>query len=466
MRNRYARRSRSLLLRGSALLLLTASQALPGAPLQAAGEGASFIFADGFESGDDSLWSMDEVLWLPFGSTDLERPVQFAPVDPRADLVFSIDRTASMAGEISNLLAGLNTIHSAALAMVPDTQFAVGSWQDFPLLPFGDPADRPWELRQTVTSNLISVQSALNGVTPAGGHDVAESGYEALYQVGAGTGVSWPGGSVPAFPGPGGGGVGLRTGTLPLVIHVTDADSHTDTDYAASIPEAHSKSEAFAALAALGARILPILSLPNATADTQLREAATITGAEVLPCGFTHGAGCPPTQCCTGLNGAGEAPNGSGRCPLRFRIPDNGSGASTAVVLAMEAAVKYGTHQVIASAEDDGSAGTLDTTCFIDRIEADLFLRPPQEPEMSCVSEALPAALGGLGYEDGFTNLATGSVGGIAGSMVQFVVHASNDCAPSMDVPQIYDVHLNLTDFVTGALMDHLTLTVAVPAAP
>ncbi len=121
---------------------------------------------------------------------------------------------------------------------------------------------------------------------------------------------------------------------------------------------------------------------------------------------------------------------------------------------------------MLADATDDGLPGTLDTTCFIDRIEADLFLPPPQEPEASCVAQATPVAIGGAGYNNGFANLATGSAGGSAGSGLRFVVHASNLCAPPTPEPQLYVVNLNLTDTVTGELMDHLTLTVAIPGSP
>ena len=58
------------------------------------------------------------------------------------------------------------------------------------------------------------------------------------------------------------------------------------------------------------------------------------------------------------------------------------------------ATLKYLTS--LASAADDGLPGTVDTTCFIDRIEADAFIPPPREPEASCVVPATPAANAGF----------------------------------------------------------------------
>jgi hypothetical protein len=424
--------------------------------------GADFIIlANGFEAGD---------IELPFGSTNRTLTVQFSPTDPLADLVFSMDTTGSMGGEISNIQTSFASIAAFARALVPDTSFAAADWRDFPIVPFGNPADRPWFLRQAVTSNTVAAQVAFNAMAAAGGGDTPESGYEALYQLGAGTGVSWTGGLVPAYTGAGLGGVGFRAGSLRVVVHITDASSHTDTDYLASIPNAHSRSAAFTALAALGVRVIPVLSdLGNPDtpiANTQLQEVASVSGAEVAPCGLTHPPGCAVNQCCTGINGSGEPPNAVGRCPLRFKINSTGAGAPTVVNLGMQAVVKYGLHQLIAIASDDGLPGTLDTTCFIDRIEADAFIRPPQEPEASCVPEAIPVAIGGAGYNDGFANLATGSAGGSAGSALQFVARLGNACAPPMATTQVYSVNLDLMDTVTGAIMAHRVLTVVVPASP
>lgn len=419
------------------------------------------VFANGFELGD---------IVLPFGSIDRTLPVQFAPVDPRADIVVSIDTTGSMAGEISNVRNTIVNTIGAARVLVPDTEFAVADWRDFPLAPFGNSGDSPWVLRQPMTASIPAVLTAMGVLSAAGGNDLPESGYEALFQLGTGLGIAWTGGSVPAYTGTGLGGVGFRPGSMRVVFHVTDASAHASTDYGAAIPGAHGKDEAFAALAALGIRVVPILSVVGTAdtqiANTQLIEATAATGAEVLPCAFDHGPACAATQCCTAINGAGESPAISGRCPLRFRIDSTGAGGGTAIDAGVRALVKYGTHQLIASAADDGLPGTIDTTCFIDRIEADAFIPPPREPEASCVGLATPVAIGGSGYDNGFANVATGSAAGVPGTALQFIVHAGNDCAPSTTEAQVFVVYLRLTDTATGELMAVRSLSVVVPASP
>jgi len=449
--------------------LVTSSPSGASAATRLAPDGVSqLVFTDGFETGDTSLWGLYAV-WLPPGTVDQTFYVEFAPVDSLADLVFSMDTTGSMGGEIANLQSALNNIAAAASALVPDTNFAAASWRDFPIDPFGSPGDLPWQLLQKVTSNLTSVQSAISSMSAAGGGTTtAESGYEALYQLGTGAGVSWPpSGSVPPYPGPGLGGAGFRAGAQPLAIHVTDATSNDASDYGAAVPNAHSKSQAFAALTALGVRVLTVFSGTDAPADSQAREIATATGARVPPCAFPspRPAGCAATQCCTGINGSGEAVDVGGQCPLRFRTDTSGTGLGTAVVRGLQAAVRYAKRDVIAVATDPVGGGP-DTTCFIDAIEADAFFPPPEEPAASCVPVPTPADVGGSGYHDGFTGFATGAGSGSPGSRLRFVVHASNDCVASTGTVQSFDVHLNLADAATSALLDQVVLRVLIPATP
>jgi hypothetical protein len=450
-------------------LFASASPGALAATIHAANADDLLLFADGFETGDTSVWGLPHVVWLPPGTEGLAFHVEFAPVDALADLVFSVDTTGSMGGEITNLQNGLSGIAAGATALVADTNFAVASWRDFPIDPFGTVGDLPWQLLQGTTSNLTSVQNAIQSMAAGGGGTTsAESGYEALYQLASGAGVTWPpSGSVPPFPGPGLGGVGFRAGAQPLAIHVTDATSQDASDYGSAVPDAHSKSQAFAALEALGVRVLTVFSGTEAPADTQALEIATATGARVPPCGFSdpRPAGCAAGQCCTGINGAGEAVDLGGQCPLRFRTNSAGAGLGAAVVSGLEAVIRYAPRDVVSGASDPAADGP-DTTCFIDAIEADAYFPPPEEPAASCVPVPTPADVGGSGYDDGFTGFATGASAESPGSRLRFIVRASNDCVASIATVQSFAVHLNLADAATGALLDHVVLTVLIPPTP
>ena len=208
-------------------------------------------------------------------------PVQNAPLTfsdtqiDRADLAINVDTTGSMGGEINNLRASLSSsIIPQVGAAIPDAAFAVSSFEDYPIVPFGDPnaQDLPFRLHTRVTTNSATAQGAVNALTTRSGFDFPESGIEALYQVTTGAGTSWTGGSVPAFnpnqglvPGVADGqigGVGFRADSLPVIVHISDAVSHTSYDYAnatgtinaATVPQARQ------ALASVGARVVTITS--------------------------------------------------------------------------------------------------------------------------------------------------------------------------------------------------------------
>jgi len=420
---------------------------------------------------------------LPYQGPQDSDVLLFEPTVNLADVFFSMDTTYSMSGEIANLKSGLSTIITETRNRVSDSAFGVGNWEDFPVCSFGDPyllfegqqlRDSPWALLQTPTTNAATAQAGVNSLELGNGVDLPESGYEALYQIGTGDGTSWfndpnndPGdaypNSVPAYTGSGQGGVGFRDGTLPIVMHITDARSHTRSEYL-SCPyikssETHTKQQAFNALNNLGARVITILTESNPTASTELTEISSTTGAVVPVCAFKTGASswrCGSNQCCTGLNGGGVSPSG-GQCTLRYRINSDGSGLTTAVTDGIDAIVKYATFDVFADPRDDGDGSTPDTECFIKRVESLAFVPPPLEPEFNAA-----------GYNNGFSNFATGtSSTSREGSKLQFTVVAENDtCAPSTDSAQLFTAYIGIIDDTTGQVLDTQTVVILVPPAP
>jgi hypothetical protein len=409
---------------------------------------------------------------LAHGAPERTDTLYFYPQVRRTDIVFSMDTTGSMSGEIANLRTGLAGIMTETRARVADSAFGVGEWQDFPVGAFGGMGDLPWRLRQAMTTDSLLAQAGVNALALGWGSDGPEAAYESLYQLATGEGISWTvatAGSVPPYTGTGHGGVGLRDGTLPIVLHITDAMAHEATEYiAAGISAAHSKAQAFAALQALGARVITINSN---TADTsnvaQLDEISSTTEAVVPVCAFRTGATtwrCGASQCCTDLAGAGLAPVG-GRCTLQYRISDTGTGLGTAVVDGVDALVKYTTFDVYTRVRDDGSAATPDTSCFIKSVQALLYVAPPAEPESTCTPVATPAAFLGAIYNNGFANVATGtSSSARPGIQLHFTVHAENDtCAFPAAEAQLFTAFIDVVDVTTGQVLDTQEATIIVP---
>lgn len=182
---------------------------------------------------------------LPPLDPEQRAPLTFSNTEiDRADLAINMDTTGSMGGEIANLRTSLSTLIIPSVgAVIPDAAFGVSSFEDYPILPFGQPtaSDIPFRLGTRVTTNAATAQAAVNALVTRDGFDLAESGIEALYQVATGAGTTWPGGNVPAFnpatglvPGVADGtigGVGFRDNSLPIIVQVTDATSHQRQEY-------------------------------------------------------------------------------------------------------------------------------------------------------------------------------------------------------------------------------------------
>ena len=115
--------------------------------------------------------------------------------------------------------------------------------------------------------------------------------------------------------------VGFRAGSKRVVIVITSAVFHAETDYPFS---AHSAAEALQALNAINAKVVGVASTPAARAV--LQSYAVQTGAAVPPSAFGQS-----TMCATGLNGALLAAL-DGMCPLVFDITSAGAGLGSAIV--------------------------------------------------------------------------------------------------------------------------------------
>lgn len=207
---------------------------------------------------------------LPFDRTEIDR----------ADLALNVDTTGSMRGEIGTLQSSLTSLIIPGLqSVVSEAGFAVSSFEDYPVDPFGasDVQDRPFRLLTRVTTDAAAAQTAVSQLTIRNGRDLPESGLESLYQLATGDGTAWgPAANqrVPSFnpaigllPGVADGtigGVGFRSGALPIVVHVTDTTSHFATTYqgvSAAITAAPTASVR-SALAGIGARVISVVSEP------------------------------------------------------------------------------------------------------------------------------------------------------------------------------------------------------------
>ena len=423
------------------------------------------------------------------------KPLAFSTKIPSLDVFFLMDTTGSMAGEISNLQTALTgTVVPGVKAAVADSQFGVGALEDFPVSPFGSTAgsdcnnggdatpDQPFKLRQAITSTIASVQTGVNSLSngpgsPIGcGNDWPEGGIEALYQIATGNGLTGPAPtSVPANH-TGVGGVGFRAGTMPVIVTITDADSHgvgetgacsttgnAEAYSGAVAAVAHTRQQAKDALAGICARVVGIAAIQptlaaNCSPQAYLSDFATATGSRVPPAAWdvgTRPAGCAANQCCTGANGAGQATDGAGLCPVVFDVAPNGTGVGSNIATGISLLARFATFDV--PTDKSGVAADIagnplpaphTTADFIKMVMPASFMLPPPPPNLP--NPTFDATT--------FHNVTPGTT-------VSFTVNAFNDFVAQTADAQIFKATIRV---LAGGCtpLDQREVLILVPPAP
>ncbi len=401
---------------------------------------------------------------LPNDGTVESAPLEFSSNIVQADVAINMDTTGSMGGEINNLRSSLSgSIVPGIRAEVPNVAFAVTRFDDFPCGGFGSGSDRPFALLQRATTNISAAQTAVNGLSATGGGDYYESGYEALYQIASGAGVSGCSASIPAFNPAAGrvageadgtiGGVGFRAGSFPVVIHITDAPSHDGSEYGGF---AATRERTVSALQGIQARVISVVS--GSDPRGQLESIARDTRATVRTCAWdgARPGGCGASQCCTGNGGAGRGADAGGTCPLVFDISDNGSGLNNAIVTAVRALVNTTTFTVTTTLrrdEDEFRATGVDTRCFIRRITPNRGVASGSCSTTPTIADINPAD----GTNDSFTNVTPGT------ALFFDVVAENAGCVEETDLPQAFTAYIDVVgDGLT--VLDTQTVTIIVPA--
>lgn len=428
---------------------------------------------------------------LPYQGTDQSQPLTFQTFIQSIDSFFAVDTTGSMGPSINNLRSSLsNTIIPAVKkAAVKDAWFGVAAVEDFPVSPYGDPNafpgnldDQPLILLSPMLASVMTAQSSvdklMNGTRPRGsGGDGPEGQMEALYQIATGEGNVQAGVvNIPKRQTPGTiGGVEFRTGAFPVVTMITDIVFHAKgestncsgqpIDYAGAVAtRAHNRAQTMAALNKICAKVIGVASeiagLPAGCSPTKdLTDFAKGTGAMVPPESWgaagSRPGGCAVGQCCTGQGGVGEAPDGSGLCPLVFKIPSNGTGLGNQVVSGISNVALFASFDVVTDksgttmGENGVPVATGKTTAdFIRKIlPLDATASPP--PTMKTPTKTM-----------------TGFSGVVPGAVVRFTIEAKNDFQQPIDKPQIFHATIRILAGGCTDLDQRDVIILVPPSAP
>ncbi len=215
---------------------------------------------------------------------ELTLPATLAVVD----VFFLIDATASMDDEIENVREGLRArVVPGARRSIPDVQFGVAFFGEFPVEPHGPEGILPYVLRSPMTDDVVTIEGALENAPRWPNEDFPEAQVEGLYQGATGAGLPpW----IPASlgcPRGGSGGACFREQALPVFVLITDAGFHNGPPGVEPIapyrftPAPHEYADALDALRDLRAVVLGLTSsdLGEAAGLQHLRILARDTGA-------------------------------------------------------------------------------------------------------------------------------------------------------------------------------------------
>jgi hypothetical protein len=136
------------------------------------------------------------------------------------DILFEIDLTGSMGGELAEAKASSVSIMNAIRAVIPDSRFGLVSFMDYPdsyeycgyANMYGSSPDYPYSLDQVLTGDIGNVATAINALSLGSGVDIPEDYTRALYEAGDDPAVGW------------------RTDATKIVIIFGDAPTH-DCDF-------------------------------------------------------------------------------------------------------------------------------------------------------------------------------------------------------------------------------------------
>jgi hypothetical protein len=401
----------------------------------------------------------DDEIVLAFGAPAERYSLEVDAEPGVLDVQLSIDTTSSISAEIDTLQQDLHEhVVMRLRERVADASFGVSQFEDFPIFPFGSAGsnnsrpDTPFRLLTPITSDSARVTNAVAGLDkPLGrGGDIPESGAEALWQIATGAGYEHDGETIiepwsgRAAPGGGnGGGVGFREGALRVVLHVTDAASHSPFDYGSAFPGTHGLEEAAEALHAINAKVIGIVSdaclcdnPPYLAARHELESLALATRAV--------SASNDDGKCPYGLNGA-LLDSVDGECPLVFDVSDEGEGLSSTVVDAIVELVDGVRFERVSGRAGDDPLG------FVERIVP----REVKQDDPPEIADLLPE-----GEPDGEPDTFVHASGR---AKLRFDVELRNTRIAPLDVDQRYRAVVEVVG--DGLILVQRTLRIRIPAA-
>jgi len=128
---------------------------------------------------------------LKAGETERDTiTVNLPTTSPKGDVVFIFDASGSMSGELNAMKTQAGNIMTQVRTSVPDTNFGVGSFVDYPHAynsygysnTYGSGTDYAWRVDQDLTSDETLIPAAFSSIVIKNGNDGPQNYVRALYE--------------------------------------------------------------------------------------------------------------------------------------------------------------------------------------------------------------------------------------------------------------------------------------------
>jgi hypothetical protein len=393
----------------------------------------------------------------PFGETPKpeRETLLFATALRSADLFILVDTTGSMQPVLSVLQQRLAThVVPEAARSIADLRVGVGAFQDFPSAPYGDPGDVAFAITQTPTSDSQLAQAGVNALKLGSGGDGPEAAIPALYALATGDGL---GTLIPQAPRCENDGLGyacFRTGAVPIVLLVSDAEfhdgPHAEHPYLNLDPLPADYAATVAALRGIHARVISIHVASELAAGALDGSAAALAA----PPPDAQAAQMRALSLDTGaVDGSGQA--------LFFGVDASAAGLDARVVDAVRAVAEQVPISVSARLRDDPS-DEVDATQLIARIEAHTSGGPgnAMQPGQNCATGLATRDRNADGVADTFDGVRPGT------PLCFDVVPNKNTHLQQADQPKLYRAFIDVVADDSTTLDTRSVFLLVPPRAP
>ena len=168
--------------------------------------------------GADGTDTLIDVERARFSDSEMDLTAEELSCGP-LDFIFLVDLSGSFFDDLANFRAAARSIADSVRETNPEARFAIASFVDRPVSPFGSPGDYLYRPELALTDSIADFEATLDGLSTLNGGDFPEAQWVGLYRAAQGVGLD------------------LREDSRKIIYLATDASAHDAASYGLSEAE-------------------------------------------------------------------------------------------------------------------------------------------------------------------------------------------------------------------------------------